>query len=245
MTVALGGAPIGGAALGILMLDARFPRVPGDMGNGDTWPFPVLYEIVQGATPERVVRQRAEGLDGAFLDAARRLVDRGAVALTTVCGFLSFFQAELAAHAGVPVASSTLMQVPALDRMLPPGRRTGVVTVSRESLWDDHFTAVGARADTPVEGTEGGRELTRVLIGNEPWLDMAAAEADVTAAARRLVARCPEVGAIVLECANMAPYAAAVRRETGLPVHDIYSFVSWVHSGFADAHRPPVTGTID
>ena len=235
MTVALGGAPVGGAALGILMLDARFPRVPGDMGNGDTWPFPVLYEIVQGATPERVVRRRAEGLDGAFLEGARRLVDRGAAAVTTVCGFLSLFQPELAAHAGVPVASSTLMQVPALDRMLPPGKRTGVITVSRESLWDDHFTAVGAPADTPVEGTEGGRELTRVLIGNEPWLDMAAAETDVTAAARRLTTRCPEVGAIVLECANMAPYAAAVRRETNLPVHDIYSFITWAHSGFADA----------
>ena len=235
MTVALGGAPVGGAALGILMLDARFPRVSGDMGNGDTWPFPVLYEIVQGATPERVVRRRAEGLDGSFLDAARRLVDRGAAAVTTVCGFLSLFQPELAAHAGVPVASSTLMQVPALDRLLPPGKRTGVITVSRESLWDDHFTAVGAPVDTPVEGTESGRELTRVLIGNQPWLDMGAAEADVTAAARRLTARCPEVGAIVLECANMAPYAAAVRRETGLPVHDIYSFITWVHSGFAEA----------
>ncbi len=234
MTVAVGGAPVGGAALGILMLDARFPRVPGDMGNGDTWPFPVLYEIVRGATPERVVRRRAEGLDGDFLDAARRLVDRGAAAVTTVCGFLSLFQPELAAHAGVPVASSTLMQVAALDRMLPPGKRTGVITVSRESLWDDHFTAVGAPTDTPVEGTEGGRELTRVLIGNQPWLDMGAAEADVTAAARRLAARCPEVGAIVLECANMAPYAAAVRRETGLPVHDIYSFITWVHSGFAE-----------
>ena len=236
MTIAAGGAPIGGAALGILMLDARFPRVPGDMGNGDTWPFPVLYEIVRGATPERVVRRRAEGLDGDFLDAARRLVDRGAAAVTTVCGFLSLFQPELAAHAGVPVASSTLMQVPALDRMLPPGKRTGVITVSRESLWDDHFTAVGAPADTPVEGTESGRELTRVLIGNQPWLDMDAAEADVTAAARRLTERCPEVGAIVLECANMAPYAAAVRRETGLPVHDIYSFITWVHSGFAETH---------
>ncbi len=236
MTIAAGGAPIGGAALGILMLDARFPRVPGDMGNGDTWPFPVLYEIVRGATPERVVRRRAEGLDGDFLDAARRLVDRGAAAVTTVCGFLSLFQPELAAHAGVPVASSTLMQVPALDRMLPPGKRTGVITVSRESLWDDHFTAVGAPADTPVEGTESGRELTRVLIGNQPWLDMDAAEADVTASARRLTERCPEVGAIVLECANMAPYAAAVRRETGLPVHDIYSFITWVHSGFAETH---------
>ncbi|MYE59932.1 MAG: aspartate/glutamate racemase family protein [Alphaproteobacteria bacterium] len=234
MTVALGGAPIGGAALGILMLDARFPRVPGDMGNGDTWPFPVLYEIGAAAPRGGGGARGADGRSGEFLAGAGGWAARGAAAVTTVCGFLSLFQPELAARAGVPVASSTLMQVPALDRMLPPGKRTGVITVSRESLWDDHFTAVGASADTPVEGTEGGRELTRVLIGNEPWLDMAAAEADVTAAARRLMARSPEVGAIVLECANMAPYAAAVRRETGLPVHDIYSFITWVHSGFAE-----------
>ncbi len=233
MSIVTGGKPLGGAALGILMLDARFPRVPGDMGNADSWPFPVLYEVVRGATPERVVRERARGLDRAFLEAAERLVAAGAEALTTVCGFLSLFQSELAAHAGVPVASSTLMQVPALDSLLAPGRRTGVITVSRESLDADHLTSVGAPADTPVEGVEGGRELTRVLLGNEPWLDIAAAEADVTAAARRLTARAPEVGAIVLECANMAPYAAAVRRETGLPVHDIYSFIAWVHSGLA------------
>ena len=40
--IARGGKAIYGAPLGILMLEARFPRIPGDMGNGTTWPFPVL-----------------------------------------------------------------------------------------------------------------------------------------------------------------------------------------------------------
>ena len=53
--IATGGKAIYGAPLGILMLEARFPRIPGDMGNAATWPFPVLYRVVQGATPERVV----------------------------------------------------------------------------------------------------------------------------------------------------------------------------------------------
>jgi hypothetical protein len=39
--IARGGKALYGAPLGILMLEARFPRIPGDMGNGTTWPFPV------------------------------------------------------------------------------------------------------------------------------------------------------------------------------------------------------------
>ena len=45
-TIAKGGKALYGAPLGILMLEARFPRIPGDMGNATTWPFPVLYKVV-------------------------------------------------------------------------------------------------------------------------------------------------------------------------------------------------------
>src|SRR5882757_6021792 len=87
-----GGKAIYGAPLGILMLEARFPRIPGDMGNALTWPFPVLYKVVRGATPDRVVLRGAEGLLPDFLAAAADLVDQGAEAITTNCGFLSLFQ---------------------------------------------------------------------------------------------------------------------------------------------------------
>src|SRR5580693_8507390 len=110
--VARGGKAIYGAAVGILMLEARFPRIPGDMGNAGTWPFPVLYKVVRGASPHRVVRERAEGLLDAFLAAAQELVELGADGITTNCGFLSLYQQELASHVGVPVATSSLMQAP-------------------------------------------------------------------------------------------------------------------------------------
>ena len=112
---ARGGKAIYGAAVGILMLEARFPRIPGDMGNAETWPFPVLYKVVKGASPERVVKGKAEGLLPAFLDAAKELVALGADGITTNCGFLSLYQAEIARHVGVPVATSSLMQVLAVQ----------------------------------------------------------------------------------------------------------------------------------
>ena len=39
----------------------------------------------------------------------------------------------------------------------------------------------------------------------------------------------PEIGAIVLECTNMTPYAAAIQEQTGLPVFDIYTLVNYVY----------------
>ena len=230
--VARGGKALYGAPLGILMLEARFPRIPGDMGNATTWPFPVLYRVVRGATPERVVLQGARGLLPDFIEAAQDLVRLGAEAITTNCGFLSLFQQELAAAVGVPVATSSLMQVPWVQAMLPPGKRVGLVTVSGSTLTPQHLAAARVPLDTPRTGTENGREFFRVLIkGESDDMDVTLAEEDVVGAGKTLVAQYPEVGAIVLECTNMPPYAAALQAAVGLPVYDIYSMITWFHAG--------------
>src|ERR1700709_1376290 len=178
--IASGGKAIYGAPLGILMLEARFPRIPGDMGNATTWPFPVLYRVVKGASPERVVLQGAAGLLPDFLDAAAELVSFGAEAITTNCGFLSLFQQEIAAHVRVPVATSALIQVPWVQATLPPGKRVGGITVSASSLAAAHLTAAGVPVDTPVVGTEDGVEFFRVLIqGEKQDMDVALAAQDI------------------------------------------------------------------
>ena len=231
--VAHGGKAIYGARLGILMLEARFPRIPGDMGNASTWSFPVLYKVVSGASPERVVRHRAAGLLPDFLAAARELATLGADGITTNCGFLSLYQKELAAAVSVPVATSSLMQVPMIQSTLPLGKRVGVLTVNAATLTSEHLTAIGVDPSLPVVGTDGGREFTRVMIGNEPTMDVAAAELDILDAGRALVARHANIGAVLLECTNMVPYARTLREELQLPVYDIYSFMTWFHAGLA------------
>ena len=231
-TIAKGGKALYGAPLGILMLEAGFPRIPGDMGNATTWPFPVLYKIVKGANPESVVLKGAAGLLPNFIEAAQELVRHGAEAITTNCGFLSLFQQELSNQVKVPVATSSLLQVPWVQATLPPGKRVGVITVSANSLTSRHLAAAGVPLDTPVVGTEQGREFYRTLIlGEQQDMDVALAEEDILAAGRALVAGHPEVGAIVLECTNMPPYAAALQEAVGLPVYDIYSMITWFHAG--------------
>ncbi len=229
--IAHGGKALYGARVGILMLETRFPRIPGDMGNALTWPFPVLYKVVPGASPARVVFDKAAGLLPAFLDAAAELVRLGADGITTTCGFLSLYQREIAAYVGVPVATSSLMQIPLIERILPPGKRVGVLTISGASLTHEHLIAAGADPDTPVVGTEAGREFTRAILGDEARLDAAAAERDILDAGDTLMAQYPETGAVLLECTNMVPYARALSEHLRLPGFSIYSFVTWFQSG--------------
>jgi Asp/Glu/hydantoin racemase len=235
-----GGVNQYGFTVGILMLDTRFPRIPGDMGNATTFPFPVRYERVSGADPDLVVRRGATGLLPAFVDGARRLEREGVGAITTNCGFLVKFQRELAQSVEVPVFTSSLLLVPLVHRLLPPGRRVGIMTVNAGSLTAEHLAGAGIGGDIPtaVAGMETEKEFTRVLLGDELVLDVDAAREEHVRVARRLVTEHPDVGAIVLECTNMPPYTADIQRETGLPVFDIVSLVTMVHAALVAGQRP-------
>jgi len=229
-----------GFSVGILMLDTRFPRIPGDMGNAATFPFPVRYLRVPGADPDRVVRRGARDLLPAFVEGARALEREGVGAITTNCGFLARFQSELAAAVAVPVFTSSLLLVPLVHRMLAPGRRVGILTVDASSLTGDHLTAAGITPAIPiaVAGLETEKEFTRVLLGDELILEVDAARAEHVRVAQRLVTEHPDVGAIVLECTNMPPYAADIQRTTGRPVFDIVSLVTMVHGALIAAIAP-------
>jgi Asp/Glu/hydantoin racemase len=161
----------------------------------------------------------------AFVDAGWALVGEGATLITTSCGFLVTAQKTLQDALPVPVVTSSLLQVAAVQATLPPGRRVGVLTFDAERLSSWHMEAAGAPADTAVVGLATGSELHRVVTGDLSDLDVAGAEAAVLAAGRRLLASWPDIGAVVLECTNMPPYRDALARELGLPVHDLVTLI--------------------
>jgi hypothetical protein len=228
-----GSKTVYGARVGILMLDTKWPRPPGDTGNALTWPFPVLYKVVSGATARVVIHEQGKGLGPAFLKAAEELVKEGADGITTTGGFLAIFQRDLAAHVNVPVASSSLMQIPLAQALLPPGKRVGVLSVHAGRITPEHWDAVGAPHDTPVAGTENGTEFTRVMLQDEAELDYDLAREEIVGAGEDLVRRHPEVGAIVCENHNMAPYAKALNDRLRIPIFTVYNFVTWFQSGLA------------
>lgn len=222
-----------GGMLGILTLDTAFPRVPGDVGCARTFDFPVRYATPKGADPERVVHRRDDSILPAFVAAAHELIDAGAIAIATTCGFLVRWQRELVAALPVPVLTSALLQVPLVRSMLAPHRQVGIVTYSAADLGVDLLACAGIDRSAPVEGVDPDGVFARTIRLGAAALDEDAMAADVAGAASRLVATHPAVGAIVLECANMPPYRDAVVRATGRPVFDAAQLVAWFHAGIA------------
>jgi len=205
------------------MLQTRFPRPPGDIGHPETFAFRVRRRIVGGATPLRVVRSDDPALLPPFIAAAHALLDEGCAAISTSCGFLARWQRELQAALPVPVWSSALLQLAELQAQ---GRRCGVITIEAASLQPAHFDGVGADPATPVEGITTGSALHCTLLQDLPTLDEADAQAQVLAAAARLLAREPRLDTLVLECTNLPPYAQALGAATGLQVRDVVTLLN-------------------
>jgi len=225
-----GGKNIYGYPIGILMLETQFPRIPGDIGNATTWDFPVLYKIIQKVTPDLVVRKGAPGLLEEFIREAQELEKEGVRAITTNCGFLALFQKEMASAVNIPVFTSSLMQVPLAYMMIKQSQKVGIITIHAKSLTQKHLSCVGAdKIPHIIYGTEGEEEFSRVILDDEMELDVNKSRDELVRVAKRMVSENPEVGAIVLECTNMPPYAGAIQKEIDLPIFDIYTLVIMVY----------------
>ncbi|MEP7327997.1 MAG: aspartate/glutamate racemase family protein [Betaproteobacteria bacterium] len=217
--------------LGILSLDTQFPRIPGDVGAPETFAFPVRLATVEGANVDAIVHRHDDALLTRFGDAARALGAAGCLGVTTTCGFLVRWQQALARAAGVPVLTSALLQLPVIARCVAPGRRVGVVTYSAPDLTSATLAAAGADIDTPIQGVDPDGYFANTIRHGRATLDRALMAADVIAAGQRLMTRHPDMGAIVLECANMPPYRDAVATALGLPVFDATHAIAWFYSG--------------
>ena len=230
MEKVIGGKNIYGYPIGILMLETQFPRIPGDIGNATTWDFPVLYKIIQKVTPDLVVRKGAPGLLEEFIREAQELEKEGVRAITTNCGFLALFQKEMASAVNIPVFTSSLMQVPLAYMMIKQSQKVGIITIHAKSLTQRHLSCVGAdKIPHIIYGTEGEEEFSRVILDDEMELDVNKSRDELVRVAKRMVSENPEVGAIVLECTNMPPYAGTIQKEIDLPIFDIYTLVIMVY----------------
>ncbi|MCX8995524.1 aspartate/glutamate racemase family protein [Rhizobiaceae bacterium BDR2-2] len=218
--------------LGVIMLDTRFERPPGDVGNALSWPFPVLYRTVAGATARSVIDGREERLLDAFVEAGEDLGRQGACALVTSCGFLVRRQSYLAARLKLPLATSSLLQIPAVQRLLPAGKTVGVVTYDEHSLTAAHFAEAGVAEPVLVAGLPKGGRFHEMIEGEVPYRrEMLEEELLGTVAA--LLARSSGIGAIVLECTNLPPFSPDIAKRFGLPVFDVLTLGRWLHASAA------------
>lgn len=230
--------------LGFIALDIHFSRPPGDAWNARTWPFPLIQIQAEGSTADQVV---TSGMyDDAFIErfvqAGLKLADRGCVGIITSCGFLAMAQPQLAARLPIPIATSSLLQLNSILPFLSPDKTVGILTYDSARLGNTHLAHVGLSPDqvrrTHIKGPPASGHLRRLIEKSSPY-SYAAIEAELVGTATELTQEYPDIGAILLECTQMPPFATAIQRAVQLPVYDVYTMGCWFYSGLA--RKRPVT----
>ncbi len=209
--------------LGLIKLDTLFPRLPGDLGLARTWGPRVQEYVVKGALPTLIVKQQQPFEHSAFAplfgEAVQALVQSGASAITTSCGFLVLWQQALQALSSVPVVTSSLCTLPAL---LSSEERVGVLTIDADSLSPLHWQGAGVSPEllrrVVVGGLPADSHFCQTILGNQPDLDAQHAQAEVVAAALKIQQTAPSLKTLILECTNLPPYQGAIENATGLKV---------------------------
>ena len=232
-----------GEPIGILVLDCAYPFVPGNVANATTYPFPVRFHEVRGATADRLLNQRDPALLEPFIEGARALEREGVAAITGACGFMALFQQEVADAVDVPVFLSSLMQVPFITRTLRKGQEVGIISAKASVLTEQHLRNVGITEDMPVVlyGMETKEEFYTSVLGQKGTMDTDLITKEICELGDQMREEHPGLAAILLECSDLPPFAAALNAHTGLPIFDFITMIKHVHSAlvpsnYADGH---------
>ncbi|MFE3177094.1 hypothetical protein ACFXPA_04210 [Amycolatopsis sp. NPDC059090] len=210
--------------LGVIVIGGRRARIRGDVGCPETYSEPVVFETAAGASMQQVFDGREREMLPSLAEAGQALIERGATILTTTCGLLTTLQHDLAARFAAPVAVSPLLQAPPLLKAVAP-RKIGVITAIADLLTPVRLAAAGIAPErVEVLDLSGTRHFLPALR-NGLAIDPRLAEREIRESVRAVS---PEVGALVVECANLPPYSAALRAATGLPVWDALDQLRWL-----------------
>lgn len=235
-----GGRNTYGEGIGIIMTNKIKARPPGDVGNATTFSYPVRYAVVEEMVGYRH-RMNDRSLVDPMIKAAKELEAAGVLAITTTCGFLSTFQQDLAMAVNIPVFTSSLIQLPLVYEMYARSGKIGIITADDSALTREFFESVGAeKVPVVLAGMQDQPEFRAAVREDVPVLDFDRLQSEAAGVARKLVEENPDVRAIVLECANLPPYARAIQLATGLPVFDFVTMANMVYSAVRAESYPLV-----
>lgn len=211
--------------LGILNLErgpAPSPPRLGSILHPSTFAFPIISETVEGAWAD-VAMRGDPAIGPATIAAAKRLVQRGAVAISSNCASFIRHQEAVAASVNVPVATSSLLLLPALLRQVPPTSKIAVLSADARNSGERVQGVVdpGQRAKLVIGGIEGGKLYQNEMKRPPVFTETADIEADVAICVSRLLAANPDIALILFECTAFPPISPLIQRMTNLPVHDI------------------------
>ena len=229
-----------GMGLGIIILDDIYPGFPGDVRNASAYPFPIQYQIAEGVDIWALVHKEDKSpcLEP-IQQAAKRLEKMGCRAIAAECGYFAYFQKDIAGYVGVPVFMSSLLQVPFARQLIGPDKVVGILAAREELLTPAHLEAVGIQLDSNFViggAVDDGRCPEFEHLWYQPkrtdppgaYYDKAAKE--FVQVAVDFCDAHPNMGAMMLECTGMQPFARALQREIDIPIFSWGTLLDYAYS---------------
>ncbi len=204
----------------------------GNSTNPASYDYPVRFNPVRGANVHTILENPDREVLRTMIGDARMMVAEGIRAISTSCGFNAIFQQELAAAVDAPVFTSSLLQVPLVQRTHGPASEICVLTANAAALRAEHLSSVGIESTERLHilGLEECPEWNRMFAQPDSDVDLAMIEREIMGTALRALKRYPATRAFVLECTDLPPYSAMIRQRSGLPVFDFITMVNYLHS---------------
>jgi hypothetical protein len=229
-----------GMGLGIIILDDVYPGFPGDVRNASAYPFPIQYEIAEGVDIQALVwaEDKSPCLEP-IQRAAKKLEKMGCRAIAAECGYFAYFQKAIAGYVNVPVFMSSLLQVPFAQQLIGPNKVVGVLAARKQFMTQAHLAAVGIQpgSNYVLEGAEDDGDcpefenLWNANVRPDPaGASYDKAEKDFVRVAVDFYRAYPHMGAMLLECTGMQPFARAVQREIDIPIFSWGTLLDYAYS---------------
>lgn len=231
-----------GIPIGIVLLNVGYPIVPGNVANACTWNFPVSYVKVNNVDSPRLHTKDPTIIDELAASANELVKENGVRAVICACGYFGRWQKQLRERVDVPVYASSLIQIPMIKMGLKKDQKIGVLCAVTRTFDNELLECCGV--DDPsclvIKSMEEAPEFSAIPRDRDTMNNTKCRE-EFIQAAKEMVAEHPEIGAILLECSDMPPYAAAIQDAVNLPVYDFTTMVNWVENAVC---RKPFYGYI-
>lgn len=230
-----------GPPIGILLLDTTIntPFPPRTPVTASAFEVPLRWRVVEGCTQDRLIYNEDDALEEPMVMAARKLVDDGARAITSNCGFMLRHQAAVSDAVDVPVLLSSLMFAPFLLAFMGSNRKLGILTASGAALDDSLLRQAGVSdpGRVVVGDLENQPSFREAVLDRTGDYDRVAIEKEIeketVGVAASLIKENPEITALLFECTVLPPFSRAVARSVGVPVFDAISLIDVFVTGLA------------
>ena len=216
-----------GFAVGIIAVELIYPKIPGNVANATTYPFPVLYKKVSFQI-ERLF-EGDDSLEKEIIEAAKELEREGVRAIIGACGYFLHFQKVVAEAVNIPVFLSSLCQLPMIKMSISARKKILILAASGDHINKEMLSKAGSDMKRVIVKNIGELPAFFAIRYGETRLDNEKLTKELCEVVEDLLYHNPDVGAILLECSDLPPYARAIQSVSGLPVFDFNTMIDLVY----------------